>query len=132
LGSGSWPYYKLRTGNSGSFGISPGRVPAGSGRPWVVENLKNALVINVLLAIFNLLPLPPLDGGRIAVGVLPRALAILLARMEPYGMMILIGVLFVLPLLGTQLGIDLNMVWQLMIRSTNIIISLILRMTGNG
>jgi Zn-dependent protease len=101
-------------------------------RPWIVENLKNALVINVLLAIFNLLPLPPLDGGRIAVGVLPRALAILLARMERYGMMILIGVLFVLPLLGTQLGIDLNMVWQLVIRSTNIIISLILQMTGNG
>jgi hypothetical protein len=46
----------------------------------------------------------------------------------PYGMMILIGVL----LLGTQLGIDLNIVWQLVIRSTNIIISLILRMTGNG
>ena len=44
-------------------------------RPWVAENLKNTLVINVLLAIFNLLPLPPLDGGRIAVGVLPDALA---------------------------------------------------------
>jgi Zn-dependent protease len=40
-------------------------------RPWVAENLKNTLIINVLLAIFNLLPLPPLDGGRIAVGVLP-------------------------------------------------------------
>jgi Zn-dependent protease len=42
---------------------------------WLAENLKNALIINVLLAIFNLLPLPPLDGGRIAVGVLPNALA---------------------------------------------------------
>jgi len=44
-------------------------------RPWVAENLQNALIINVLLAIFNLLPLPPLDGGRIAVGVLPDAVA---------------------------------------------------------
>jgi len=98
---------------------------------WVAENLKNAVVINVLLAIFNLLPLPPLDGGRIAVGVLPRALAIPLSRLEPYGMMILIGVLFILPLLGAQLGIDLNVAWQFVVRSTNAIIRVILALTGN-
>jgi hypothetical protein len=83
------------------------------------------------VAIFNLLPLPPLDGGRIAVGVLPDALAVPLARLEPYGMMILIGVLFILPLLGAQLGIDLNVVWQLIQRSTNVIIEAILWLSGN-
>jgi Zn-dependent protease len=41
---------------------------------WVAMNLKNALIINVILAIFNLFPAPPLDGGRIAVGVLPKIL----------------------------------------------------------
>ncbi len=45
-------------------------------------------------------------------------------------MMVLIGGLFVLPLLGAQLGIDLNIVWQLVQRSTNVIIDLILWLTG--
>ena len=49
---------------------------------WLADNLQNALVINVLLTLFNLVPLPPLDGGRILVGVLPRGLAMPVARLR--------------------------------------------------
>jgi Zn-dependent protease len=98
---------------------------------WVALNLQNAIVINVLLAVFNLFPIPPLDGGRIAVGLLPNPLATQLARLERYGMMILIGLLIVLPLLGTQLGVDLGFVSHLISSSTNVVIKAILRLTGN-
>ena len=75
---------------------------------WLGRNLINSININLLLAIFNMMPLPPLDGGRVAVGILPRPLAIQLARLERYGLFILIGLIFILPILGRQLGIDLN------------------------
>jgi Zn-dependent protease len=99
---------------------------------WTALNLKNALIINVVLAVFNLFPLPPLDGGRIAVGLLPNVLAKQLARLEPYGMMILIGILIVLPLLGSQLGVDLGFVSHLIASSTYAVVRAILQLTGNA
>jgi Zn-dependent protease len=54
---------------------------------------EGGILINAVLMVLNLLPLPPLDGGRIAVGLLPDALAMPLARIEPYGFFILIGLM---------------------------------------
>ena len=85
-------------------------VPSGSGMvgEWMVNALVASMRINLILFFFNLIPIPPLDGGRILVAVLPQNLARPVARLERAGFVIILLALFVLPLLGEQLGVDLN------------------------
>lgn len=65
----------------------------------LMEMAQIGIKINVVLMVLNLLPMPPLDGGRIAVSLLPHRQAYQLSRVEPYGMFILIG-LAITPVLG--------------------------------
>jgi Zn-dependent protease len=86
----------------------------------------------VILAIFNMMPIPPLDGGRVAVGLLPRPLAVPLARLEPFGMLILIAVLILLPLAGSQFGLNLDVISAILRKMTGYVLGLILIVTGNA
>lgn len=66
-----------------------------------------SIIINTLLFAFNLLPIPPLDGGRILTSLLPYRLALALSRMEPYGMFIILGLFFLdsrVPIISTFIG----------------------------
>lgn len=96
-----------------------GFLPAMAG-DWLLKNIFFTIQINAVLAAFNMLPIPPLDGGRVAVGLLPDIIARPLSRLEPYGMFIIIG-LFLLPALGQQFGMNFNILWAILEPVMNLI-----------
>ena len=99
---------------------------------WVFNNLYNSVWLNVILAIFNMLPIPPLDGGRVAVGLLPDSLAMPLARLERFGVFIVLGAIFLLPWVGGQVGLDLNVFKVLIGEPADYIVFLIMKIAGVG
>ncbi|WP_170285220.1 site-2 protease family protein, partial [Microvirga aerophila] len=77
--------------------------------PWLVKTLYQSILLNLILAIFNMFPLPPLYGGRVALSILPKALARQYSKLERFAFVILLGIIFLLPMLGRQIGTDLNL-----------------------
>ena len=103
----------------------------GSAGSWVFENLKNALLLNVVLAVFNLLPIPPLDGSRVVLGLLPRGLAIRYARLERYGMALVVGLIALPPLIGMALGLKLNVLSWILLPPVEFVFESILTLAGH-
>jgi Zn-dependent protease len=75
-----------------SHGGEPGLDPGAPAR--LADVLLLVVVVNTLLAVFNMIPVPPLDGGNVAIGLLPAPLARSLAQLRPWGFLILYALLF--------------------------------------
>lgn len=78
-------------------------LPEGQMKIWAFQNLQNGVALSIALAIFNLLPILPLDGGRIVSSLLPVRYSIEYQKTERYGFFILIGLLFIGPMIGINI-----------------------------
>ena len=94
-------FYKLAWLNPDSYFAEP-----------LLQMASIGIKINVVLMVLNLLPLPPLDGGRVAVSLLPHRQAFQLAKLEPYGLFILIF-MAITPVLAWVLSPLVNSVYQI-------------------
>jgi Zn-dependent protease len=82
----------------------PAQQPSGA-MQFVAQNVFNFIGINIFLALFNLLPIPPFDGSHIVQGLLPRAAARKYAALQKYGILLMVLLLVVLPYVAPQMGI---------------------------
>lgn len=97
---------------------------------WWVTNLSNFIFLNCLLVALNMLPLPPLDGSRVVSGVLPEYMARQYNRLEPYGIFILVGIIFILPMAGNIFGLNIDLARVLVLQPAQTLYDAVLTMVG--
>lgn len=95
------------------------------------EILLNSVRFNIVLAIFNMLPLPPLDGGRVAVGLLPKSVGNAIVSLEPYGILILLALLILPGIVLQPMGINFDPLRQIMIPTIVMMTQVILSLSGH-
>ncbi|MFT8242659.1 site-2 protease family protein [Roseomonas sp. BN140053] len=95
---------------------------------WLFHFLGMLVLANLILGLFNLIPLPPMDGGRILGGLLPPAIGIPFLRLERFGLLLVLGVLFVLPQLVSAWT---PMEWLLRY-AVSPVLQLVLRVAGHA
>ena len=89
-----------------------------------------SIEINILLAIFNMLPLPPLDGGRVATGLLPSELATRFSKLEPFGLFIIVGLIFIVPRVTQEMGLGIDPFDWLVVSPREFVTSIIYNFLG--
>jgi Zn-dependent protease len=97
---------------------------------WTNDSLTVSIVWNVSLAVFNLLPIPPLDGSRVLLGLLPKWLAEVYARLFRHGLLLVLGIIFILPLVGRSLGINLDIIGWMMNRPVQYLLRILAPLAG--
>ncbi|HEX8580192.1 MAG TPA: site-2 protease family protein [Allosphingosinicella sp.] len=104
----------------------PALQPGSAAGAFAAANLENFLVINVFLAVFNMLPIPPFDGSHVVEGLLPRPLARRYAAFGRYGFLLLILLLVVLPMIVPQA----NIVERLVVPPVKLLLGFFLGLVG--
>jgi Zn-dependent protease len=109
-----------------------GLLPTEEAAKWTHDTLVNSVLLNVSLAVFNMLPIPPLDGSRVVLGLLPTELARAYQHLFRYGLLLVIGIVLLLPMIGRKIGVNLDIIGWMVRGPVGYLLHVIAMITGHG